>query len=58
VKVTAFGRAAIATGDFKAKGTDSSRKPLDTHERFTDTWVKMPNGQWQCVASHQSSIEM
>lgn len=58
VKVTTFGSAAIATGDFKAKGTDSSGKPLDTHERFTDTWVKMPNGQWQCVASHQSSIEM
>jgi ketosteroid isomerase-like protein len=58
VKVTAFGSAAIATGDFKAKGTDSSGKPLDTHERFTDTWVKRPNGQWQCVASHQSSIEM
>src|ERR1700747_1707310 len=40
VKVTAFGSAAIATGDFNAKGTDSSGKPLDTHERFTDTWVK------------------
>src|SRR6201984_2944905 len=38
VKVTAFGSTAIATGDFKAKGTDSSGKPLDTHERFTDTW--------------------
>jgi ketosteroid isomerase-like protein len=58
VKVTAFGRAAIATGDFKAKGTDALGKPLDTHERFTDTWVKMPNGQWQCVASHQSPLKM
>jgi hypothetical protein len=58
VKVTAFGRAAIATGDFKAKGIDALGKPLDTHERFTDTWVKMPNGQWQCVASHQSPLKM
>jgi ketosteroid isomerase-like protein len=58
VKVTAFGGTAIATGDFKAKGTDASGKPLDVHERFTDTWVKMPNGQWQCVASHQSLVKM
>lgn len=58
LKVTAFGNAAIATGDFTAKGTDSSGKPMDVHERFTDTWVKMPNGKWQCVASHQSPIKM
>jgi uncharacterized protein (TIGR02246 family) len=58
VKVTAFGDTAIATGDFKAKGTDPSGKPLDVHERFTDTWVKRPNGQWQCVASHQSPVKM
>ena len=58
VKVTAFGNTAIATGDFIAKGTDPSGKPMDVHERFTDTWVKMPNGKWQCVASHQSPIKM
>ena len=58
VKVTAFGGTAIATGDFKAKGTDASGKPLDVHERFTDTWVKMPTRQWQCVASHQSPVKM
>ena len=56
MKVTVFGDTAIATGGFKAKGTDPSGKPFDTHERFTDTWVKMPNGQWQCVASHGSPI--
>src|ERR1700680_1965420 len=58
VKVTAFGDTAIATGGFKAAGTDASGKPLDVHERFTDTWVKMPNGQWQCVASHGSPVKM
>ena len=58
VKVTAFGDVAIATGVFTAKGTDASGKPLDLHERFTDTWVKMKNGQWQCVASHGSPIKM
>ena len=58
VKVTAFGATAIATGGFKAKGTDASGKPLDVHERWTDTWVKMPNGQWQCVASHGSPVKI
>jgi ketosteroid isomerase-like protein len=57
LKVTVFGDAAIATGDFKAKGTDASGKPL-ANERFTDTWVKMPNGKWQCVASHVSPAKM
>jgi uncharacterized protein (TIGR02246 family) len=58
LKVTAFGDAAVATGDFKAKGTDPDGKPLDVHERFTDTWVKGSKGQWQCVASHQSTVKM
>jgi ketosteroid isomerase-like protein len=58
VKVTVFGDTAIATGGFTAKGTDASGKPLDTRERWTDTWVKMPNGKWQCVASHGSPLKM
>jgi ketosteroid isomerase-like protein len=57
VKVTVFGDTAIATGGFKGKGTDELGKPFDTHERWTDTWVKMPNGKWQCVASHGSNIK-
>jgi ketosteroid isomerase-like protein len=57
VKVTVFGDTAIATGGFKAKGTDASGKPIDIHERWTDTWVKMPNGKWQCVASHGSPVK-
>jgi ketosteroid isomerase-like protein len=45
-------------GTFRAKGTDASGKPLDVNERFTDTWTKMADGKWQCVASHQSLIKM
>jgi len=56
VKVTVFGDTAIATGTFVGKGTDPSGKPFESHERFTDTWVKMPGGKWQCVASHVSPI--
>ena len=58
VKVTVFGDTAIATGGFKAKGTDASGKPMDIHERWTDTLVKMPSGKWQCVATHGSIIKM
>jgi hypothetical protein len=56
LQVTVFGSTAIATGDFKAKGSDHSGKPMDLHERFTDTWVKMHGGKWQCVASHGSLV--
>jgi hypothetical protein len=58
VKVTVFGNTAIVTGVFKATGTNASGEPLDVKERYTDTWVKMPNGKWQCVASHESPIKM
>ena len=58
VKVTVFGDTAIATGGSKAKGTDASGKPMDEHVRWTDTWVKMPSGKWQCVASHVSPIKI
>lgn len=57
VKVTVFGSTAIATGVFTGKGTDTSGKPASTNERWTDTWVKMPDGKWQCVASHASPIK-
>ncbi len=58
MRVMAFDNTATAIGNFRAKGTDPSGKPLDANERFTDTWVKMPSGRWQCVASHQSPIKM
>ena len=57
VQVTVFGDTAIAVGGGTFKGTDSSGKPLDMHARFTDTWVKMPSGKWQCVATHTSTIK-
>jgi uncharacterized protein (TIGR02246 family) len=58
VQIRVFGDTAVATGAFKGKGTDSSGKPIDDHSRWTDTWVKMPDGKWQCVASHDSVMKM
>jgi hypothetical protein len=57
LKVTAFGNAAIATGKYKGKGTDAG-KPFDEYLRWTDTWVKMPDGRWQCVASQYTALKM
>jgi ketosteroid isomerase-like protein len=56
LKVTAYGNAAIATGGSQGKETDASGKTSDINNRWTDTWVKMPSGKWQCVASHVSNV--
>jgi len=55
VHVTVFGNTAIATGEYIGTGTDSG-KPFDEHGLWTDTWVKMPSGKWQCVADHNSPV--
>ena len=55
-KVTVFGDTAIAMGGFKGKGSDASGKSFEAHVRWTDTWVKMSNGKWQCVASAESRV--
>ena len=58
MKLTVFGNTVVATIDFKGEGVDTSGKPLDLHERWTHTWVKMPSGQWQCAAIHTSPVTM
>jgi ketosteroid isomerase-like protein len=58
VKVTVFGNTAIATGDWMGKGNDENGKAVDTQERWTDTWMEMPDGKWQCIASHSSTTKM
>jgi uncharacterized protein (TIGR02246 family) len=57
VKVTVFGDTAIAIGVFKGEGTEASGKSFKEHERWTDTWVKMPDGKWQCVATQGTMIK-
>ncbi len=58
MKVIVYGDTAIARGILKAKMKDSSGKTIDLNIQWTDTWVKMPSGKWQCVASHGSPIKM
>lgn len=56
LKVAVYGKAAVVTGTWLGKGT-SNGKRVDARERWTDTWIRMPNGRWQCVASHSSAIK-
>ena len=56
LKVQTYGGVAIVTGGYKGKGTESG-KPFAEHLRWTDTWVKMPDGKWQLVASQYSPVK-
>ena len=56
VRVIVYGHIAIATGLWTGKGQVGDHK-VDIHERWTDTWVRMPGGIWQCVASQQTEIK-
>ncbi|MGA8762477.1 MAG: nuclear transport factor 2 family protein [Candidatus Sulfotelmatobacter sp.] len=58
VKVTVYGKTAIATGDWWGKGTDENGKAVNSHERWTDTWIEMAGGKWQCVASQGTTVKM
>ena len=55
LKVTVYGDTAIATGKYRGKGTDSGQ-PFTEYARWTDTWIKMASGKWQCVASQYTRI--
>ena len=51
MNVQVHGDSAVVTGTWTGKGTDGMGRAVDTRERFADTWVKIPDGKWQCVAS-------
>lgn len=57
LKVIVFGHTAIATGVWVGKGIDGDGSKIDRTERWTDTWVKMATGKWQCVASQQTAVK-
>ena len=52
-----LGHVAIATGAWAGKGIDGDGTKIDRRERWTDTWVRMPGGLWQCVASQQTELK-
>lgn len=50
LKIISFGDTAIVVGTFDAKRSDKDGEPVQDHERFVDTWRKMSDGKWQCIA--------
>jgi len=57
LQVAVFGSStAIARGGYRAVGTEPDGTPFKEHLRWTDTWVRMPGGKWQCVASQYTAI--
>lgn len=57
MKVVVHGDSAIVTGSWTGNGTDGAGKSVNAKERWGDTWVKMPNGKWQCVASIAAPVK-
>jgi len=57
MKVQVHGDSAVVTGVWTGKGTDGTGKAVDARERFADTWVKTPDGKWQCVASASAPMK-
>jgi ketosteroid isomerase-like protein len=56
VQVAVFGHTVIVRGGYRASGTESDGTAFHEHLRWTDTWVKMPDGKWQCVATQYTAI--
>jgi ketosteroid isomerase-like protein len=57
MKFFVYGDTVVAIGNFRGKGTDSAGAAVDERAVFTDTWVKMPDGKWKCVASHDTAYK-
>jgi ketosteroid isomerase-like protein len=52
LRVRLHGNLAIVTCAYHEKGA-SRGKPYESHDRFTDVWIKGNSG-WQVIASHYS----
>ncbi len=55
-RVILYGETAIVLGTWRGKGSDSSGQPIDGTQRYSDIWVKSPDGKWRCALSQSSEI--
>lgn len=55
ISVHVMGGVAVATGVFRAKGTEGG-KPYVRQNRFADTWVSK-NGTWVCVSASATPVK-
>jgi ketosteroid isomerase-like protein len=54
ISVRIFGSAAIASGVFRAKGTENGKRYVRLN-RFVDTW-SYKNGNWVCVSASATPV--
>jgi ketosteroid isomerase-like protein len=54
MSVHVFGKTAIATGVFRAKGVEAGKRYV-RRERFVDTWL-FNGGKWVCVATNATPV--
>jgi ketosteroid isomerase-like protein len=57
MKVMVHGDSAVVTGTWTGNGTTGDGRAINGKERWADTWVKMANGKWQCVASASAPMK-
>lgn len=55
VRIRVYGKTAVMTGRFRARGTFDG-KPLEVNERYTAVWIKM-KGRWRLVAEQGNEIK-
>jgi ketosteroid isomerase-like protein len=49
-RVIPHGDTVIVLGKWRGKGTDSSGQPIDAVQRYSDVWIKSPDGNWRASA--------
>jgi ketosteroid isomerase-like protein len=54
MKAESYGDTIVVTGTYREQGSENG-KPFTYHGRFIDVWVEK-DGQWLCVASHETPI--
>jgi len=54
MKAESYGDTILVTGTYREQGSENG-KPFVHHGRFIDVWVEK-DGQWFCVASHETPI--
>jgi ketosteroid isomerase-like protein len=54
MKAESYGTVIVVTGSYREQGSENG-KSYTRRGRFTDTWIEK-NGQWLCVASHETLI--
>ena len=54
MKAESYGDTIVVSGRYREQGSENG-KPFLHHGRFIDVWVEK-DGQWFCVASHETLI--